>query len=300
MIERLHPSKTREAVTIVMIAFDQYSAFPGSVDTVLRETLHPIKLILIEGGAPEHIRHELEKRNKKYKDIKIIYSAHRPRMAEAFNLALAHIRTTHVFLMHNNLRVTPGWLHTLMESAKHKNGIVCPYITHRAIDRASKAPSNYPITFSQTYIKEACEIDMHGFLAPAQLLQELGGFDESVSTGLVGISLGYWLHMKGIPVHRDPYTVMHYRPPTSFKGADLKLLKHQWGGSMAYPSMDHLKQKWDPRLDEEKYLEWLDQKRGPAPQKSTAPKFSGFEERSFEPPFPKLGFKKFIQVLHRA
>ena len=89
----LHPVKLHESVTILLAPLDQYSAFPGAVDAILKETRLPFELIIIEGNAPESVRLKLERRKKQHKNIKIIYSAHRPRLAEAFNLGLPHIRT---------------------------------------------------------------------------------------------------------------------------------------------------------------------------------------------------------------
>jgi len=296
----LSPAKTQEPVTILMIPFDQYSVFPASVDALYKETRYPFKLIVIEGNAPDNIRHELEKRQKKYGDLKIIYSNHRPRMAEAFNLGLAHIRTPKAFFMHNNLRVTPGWLSNLMEMAKHQTGVICPYVSYAQENLSQTYPGDYTVTFSQGRVKEANEVDMHGFLITKAILKELGEFDESVSTPLVGVDLGHRLRTKEILVNRDPYTVIEYLAPAVFKGADLQLFKHQWDDEHTRRTLAYLSEKWSISLDEKKYLEWLAKKRSLCEKKPVLPPPAGPHERTLRMDEPKLGLKKFIQVLRRA
>lgn len=284
-----------------MIPFDQYSVFPSSIDALYKETSYPFKLIVIEGNAPDNIRHELERRQKKYHNFKIIYSNHRPRMAEAFNLGLAHIRTSRAFFMHNNLRVTPGWLSNLMELAKHQTGVICPYVSYAPGNLAQPHPGDYPVTFSQGRVKETNEVDMHGFLITRQILRELGDFDESVSTPLVGVDLGHRLRTKEILVNRDPYTVIEYLAPTVFKGADLQLFKHQWDDEHTRRTLAYLSGKWSISLDEKKYLEWLARKRSLCEKKPALFPPAGLRERFQRmDDEPKLGLKKFIQTLRRA
>jgi glycosyltransferase involved in cell wall biosynthesis len=296
----LQPAKIHEPVTILMVPFDQYSVFPSSVDFLFKETRYPFNLIIVEGNAPDNIRHELERKQDRHKNIKIIYSNHRPRMAQAFNLGLAHIRTPHVFFMHNSLRVTPGWLPNLMEMAKHKTGVICPYVSYAPQEHFQRSFADYPVTFSQNRIKETHEVDMHGFLITKELLAQIGEFDEMVSTPFVGVDLGNKLKAKDIQIHRDPYTVMEYQAPVSFKGADLKLFKHQWDDQHTRKTLAYLNEKWGVSLDEGKYLEWLDKKRSLCQKKPIFVLPAGPQETPIRINIPKLGFKKFLQVLRRA
>src|SRR5258708_4776716 len=122
----LHPPKLYEKVTIVMAPLEQYSIFPKAIDVLFKNTHHPFELIVIEGNAPDPVRHSLEKKKKRHENIRILYTAHAPRMAESYNLSLIHIRTRYAFFMHNNIRVTSGWLTNLLRVAGGRKGVVCP------------------------------------------------------------------------------------------------------------------------------------------------------------------------------
>ena len=227
-----------------MVPLDRYSVFPRAIDALYKETRLPFKLIVVEGNASENMRYEIEKRKQKYKNIQIVYTDHHPRLAEAFNLGLVHIRTKHAFLMHNGLVVTPGWLENLMEQAKAREGVLCPYVSN------AQDPPSF----------------VHALLVTKELLNDIGLFDESIGTALMGMDLINRLKAKGIPVHRDPYTVLECPVDAAPKNGDRQFFAHQWDDPHARQTLAYLKQKWGVAPDEIKYLEWLE-KRGliPAP-----------------------------------
>jgi GT2 family glycosyltransferase len=280
----LQPAKLHESVTILMVPLDQYSAFPGAVDAVLKETRLPFELIIIEGNAPESVRLKLERRKKHHKNIKIIYSAHRPRMAEALNLGFPHIRTRLAFFTHNNVRVTPLWLEHLLKQARDHPGIVCPYVAHHE---------------NTVREKDLPEVDMNGFLATREILRSLNGFDEKVSAPLLGMDLAQRSKQHGIAVHRDPFTVLEYEPALFSKSFDLKFFQHQWSEKHVRESVFHMRKKWGLRLHESKYMEWL-QKRKRFLQKRPTNAAFDWEELPLRLEFPKISLRKFLQVLTRA
>lgn len=255
-----------------MVPFDRHSSFPQAIDALFKETNYPFKLIVVEGNSPEPVRRELEKRKRKHKNIQILYSTHTPRLAEAFNLGLIHIRTSHAFLMHNGLLVTPGWLNSLMEQARTREGVFCPYI-------ARKDKDAFPL--------------IHAFLAAKELLEDIGLFDESVSTALSGVDLTHRFKSKGIPLHQDPYTILEYRNGLPARGGDLKLFKHQWHDPHAHQTLAYLKQKWGVAPDEAQYRDWLEKKHL-RPAKTAV--FTLPQARSADLP----DLKRFMRVLHKA
>ena len=239
----LRPSRSHEPVTIVMVPFDRYSVFPGTVDNLFKETSFPFKLVIVEGNAPEDIRHELEKRRKKHKNIQVIYSSRHLRMAEAFNIGIVHVRTPHAFLMHNHLLVTPGWLSELMRQTPAKDRLLSPYVGNT---------NGTPFSF------------LHAFLASRELLDEIGLFDESVGTPFWGIDLENRLKAQHVAIERHPSSILEYQGPAVLKGADLKLFQHQWDDPHTRQTLAYMKQKWGSAPEESKYLEWLDKKRSTA------------------------------------
>ncbi len=285
----LQPAKKHESVTILMVPHDGYSSFPRAVDALLKETRLPFELIIVEGSAPDSIRHELEKKRDRRKNIKIIYSNHRPRLAQAFNLGLPHIRTRRAFLMHNDIRVTPQWLESLIQHATGKSGVICPFVADlqgEALPKTSDEP------------------DMHGFLIEKETLSRMGEFDEKVASPLLGADFGQWLKKQGIPVHKDPYTILEDISVRSSKSFDMKMFQRQWDEKQLRESLAYLNEKWGLKLSSSKYLAWIQQKKHPEFHKpalvgggSGPTTWQGLPTRQ---EFPKLSLKKFLQVLTRA
>jgi hypothetical protein len=272
----LQPAKKHEPVTILMVPLDRYSAFLKCVDTLYKETHWPFKLVLVEGNAPEGVRHELEKRKQKHGNMRILYSDHHPRMAEALNLGLVHVRTKHVVLMHNGLLVTAGWLSNLMEHARVESGVLCPYI-------------------SQT--QEESLMPLPVCLLTKELLENIGLFDESVSTALLGADFMNLLKAKHVPVHKKTASILHHAALPAPKGTDLKLFRHQWEDLHAHQTLAYFRQKWGIAPEEAKYREWLAKKRTLSVQKPVFPMPMMTAGAPLRIPDPKISFKKFLQVL---
>lgn len=262
--------ESKEPVTILMVPFDRYTEFPKSVDAVLKDTSYPFRLVVIEGGAPEAVRHELEKRKKEHKNVQILYSDRPLRMAAAFNMGLVHVRTQRAVLMHNKLHVTPGWLQSLVLESESKDGVILPHIDHA---------NGVPFTF------------MHAFLAKRALLEEIGLFDESVGTPFWGVDLENRLKSKGVPIRREPAAVLEYRSSKSvLKRTDRDLFLYQWDDPHAHQTLAYLKQKWGSAPQESEYHAWLTKKRQLTRPRQAIPVQA----------LPLFSMAKLIHLLHRA
>ena len=282
----LQPVKKHENVTIILAPFDQYSALPDAAESILRETRPPFELVIIEGNAPGFVRVKLEKLKKHHKNIRIIYTAHCPTLAQAFNLGRPHVRTAHAFFTHNNVRMTPQWLEGLLRHAKEKPGVVCPYVAHH--DNPARE-------------KELPEVCLHGFLISKEALDKAGPLDEETAAPLLGLELGLRLKKHGIVIHRDPLTVLLYEPAGVSKSFDIKFFQHQWNENALHTSILHLRKKWALRLQESKYHDWLQQKkRRSSKNRATVAGALAGHGFSLRLDVPKISFRKFLQVLNRA
>ncbi len=296
----LKPKKNHpERVTIVMIPFDQYSIFAKAVRNLIHLTKEPFDLIIIEGNAPHSVRLDLEALKRKHKNIKIIYSNHRPRMAEAFNLALPHIRTERAFFMHNDVQVKPGWLSVLLGFSAHNKGVVCPKIEVLHKDKYLDPHMGYPATFSSLSNFEVLGVNMHAFLLDKDILDLIETFDEKVGTALVGLELTEVMKKHSIAIHQAPLT-LHYEPPALARSQDLALFAHQWDEAHMRESLAYLKKKWGLDIPEKKYLGWLNRKKALCEKKPFL-LLPSFEKTS---PFllraPKINLRNFIDVLNQA
>lgn len=295
----LKPKKSRpDPVTIVMIPFDQYSIFAKAVRNLIRLTKEPFELILIEGSAPHSVRLDLEALKRKYKNIKIIYSDHRPRMAKAFNLALPHIRTQRAFFMHNDVQVKPGWLEALSSFSDRNKGVICPKIEVLRKDRYLDPHMGYPATFSSLSNFETL-VNMHAFLLDKVILDHIGSFDEEVGTALVGLELTEIMKKHSIAIHQAPLT-LSYEPPALAKSHDLALFAHQWDEAHMRESLAYLKKKWGLDIPEKKYLVWLNQKKALCEKKPFFLMPSLDRSSPFSLKAPKINLRHFIDVLDRT
>lgn len=253
MNNALKKRSPKERVTVVMAPFEQYSTFPGAVDTLYQNTDTPFNLIVVEGNAPDAIKSALEKRTQFHKNFKIIYTNHLPLIGEAYNLARPHLKTPWVFFMHNDLRVTAGWLSKLIDFANARNAeIVCPVI--EGADDPVRYPNN---RFSP---KGLNGINTHGFLISKEALEKLGGFEEPLSVFVGGLDLGLRAKNHDIPVFIDTHTLLKRDFPPSKRSPDLLLFKRQWDKERAKRSFAHFRKKWGLELDERSYFEWLEVK----------------------------------------
>ncbi len=297
----LKPKKNNpDPVTIVMIPFDQYSVFAKAVRNLFQRTKESFELILVEGNAPPAVRMDLEALKLKHKNIKIIYSGHRPRMAEAFNLALPHIRTERAFFMHNDVQVTSGWLNALLSFAALNKGVVCPKIEILHKDKYLDPHMGYPATFSSSLSDfEVSGVNMHAFLLDKDILNRVESFDEKVGTALVGLELTEIMKKNSICIHQAPLT-MHYEPPALAKPHDLALFAHQWNEAHMRASLTYLKKKWGLDIPEKKYLGWLNRKKALCEKKPFFLLPSLEKAGPFILRTPKINLHKFIDVLNQA
>src|SRR3989338_3679305 len=122
---------SQERVTIVMVPYEQYSSFPRAIDSIYQHTDYPFELIVVEGNAPNSVKTAIERRTQYRKNAKIIYTNHSPLAGEARNLARPHIRTSRVFFMDNDVRVTACWLSNMGKLSDANNAsMVCPAISN--------------------------------------------------------------------------------------------------------------------------------------------------------------------------
>ncbi len=296
----LKPKKNHpDPITIVMIPFDQYSIFAKAVRNLIQLTKEPFELIIIEGSAPHAVRLDLEVLKRKHNNIKIIYADHRPRMAEAFNLALPHIRTQRAFFMHNDVQVKPGWLNALSSFSDRNKGVVCPKIEVRHKDKYLDPHMGYPATFSSLSNLEVLGVNMHAFLLDKAIIDHIGTFDEKVGTALVGLELTEIMKKHSIVIHQAPFT-LHYEPPALARSHDLALFAHQWDEAHMRESLAYLKKKWGLDIPEKKYLGWLNRKKALCEKKPFFLRPSLDKSSPFLLRAPKINLRHFIDVLNQT
>ena len=279
-----------DRVTIVMVPYEQYSAFPKAIDALYRYTKHPFDLIIIEGNAPDFIRSVLEKREKYHGNIRIIYTNHQPLAGEARNLALPYLRNPFAFFMDNDVCVTAGWLANLVRCLKETGAeIVYPSILN------TQNPTY--ILNSGNALQENMDINVHGFLITKKALEHIDGFDENTSSFILGLDLGLKAKAKNIEVHKDAKTCLKRDFAFSGKTQDIRLFHRQWDAEYHQRSLAYLKQKWAIELDERKYMDWLTNKGQDLKQSAKSYSAKGAKERlQSRMNFARIGIKRLLHT----
>jgi GT2 family glycosyltransferase len=156
----------------------------------------------------------------------------------------------------------------------------------------------YPVSYDYAHAhpKDIHGINLHGFLIDKDSLLGLGEFDENVSTLLLSVDFNMRARSKDLDVRMDPKTILSYEPPSSFKSSDSRLFHRQWEREFAKNSFAYLQTKWSLRLDEPKYMEWLEKKLVSIHKK---PSLTALHP-ALKPHGALLGLQKLLQDLARA
>lgn len=241
-------------LTVIMIPFERFSCFAKAVDDLYKSIDVPFNLIVVEGNAPESVRHALERRQKKYKNITIIYSERHISTGAAINLAVPHLNTQYAFLMDDEMRIPPYTMSKLLQCARENNyGIVCP--------------QNYvlPKPLSMDFENENISIqglDVHTcFLITQAALQKLGKLDESMTPCTAGIDIRLAADLAGISITSEMSAFIGCDREDLIMPMDAELHSFQWNPDRVYHSIEKLTQKWGINFQKKSYSKWLDVKK---------------------------------------
>jgi GT2 family glycosyltransferase len=259
-------------VTIIMVPYERYSTFPKAVDDLYRSVQTPFNLIVVEGNAPESVRLQLEKRQQQHGNMTILYTNHCPGLANAFNLALPHFKTSYALFIDNEIRLPKGTLEMLVEAAQNSEdqAVFCPQDS--LISRHVFASSHRDREIERdetTFGLKPC------FLMSHENVRAMGKlFDENASPYTLGLDLVYKLRAQGLGVKEVMGAKIETRSESGVASSDFPLFRTQWNRERLVQSFGQLEKRWGIRLaDDAVYGAWLQQKI----QKSE--KALGFEAR---------------------
>lgn len=225
-------------ITIVMAPCDEYSSLPDAIDALYKNTDYPFDLIVVESGCPVSVQQALEKRRKLYKSMRILYTHHTPHLAQAYNIARIHIRSSFAFFMDSQFSLEKGWLSDLMRCLKLFNAdIVCPTIANGSAEPPAA-------------------LQGRALLISKEALDALGEFDESVNAYYFGLDLNLRAKSRNLDLRADPETVLNHEDRTPKKDADKLFFELQWSRDFALRSAAYIKEKWGIALDAREFENW--------------------------------------------
>jgi len=226
--ERLSETATdRPQVSVVVVNYNGADALQGCLDALLADTDDATAEILVVDNASsdgsDAIAATVADRHER---VKLLRSASNRGYAGAVNLALAEARGAYVAVLNMDVVVSPGWLRPLIAfcEANPDAGAVCPLILLESDpDRINAAGQNVHVTglgFNRWLGKPrrlAGEAPfrvsgLHGaaFLIRAELLRELGGWDESGFLYHEDVQLSWLLRLAGREIYCAPASTVRH------------------------------------------------------------------------------------------
>ncbi len=241
-------------ITIVMVPYELHSIFPKAVDELYRNTQIPFNLILVEGNAPEAVRVQLERRQRQHGNMTIIYTNHCPALANAYNLALPHIKTRYALFLDNEARLTKGSLESMMAAADEFHASVI-------YPQDSMMPRRIHTYRAEDQIVET--VETFG-LRPCFLISQDGLhgsgklFDETSSPYTIGVDLAYKMRSRGLVMKEQKGAKIEMRLTGPVQAMDLPIFRVQWSRERYFQSMEQIEKKWGIHIENNAaYDSWL-------------------------------------------
>lgn len=258
------PRLSQEPVTVVLVPLEHYGSLVPAVDKLYAQAGHPIDIIVVEGHAPFSVRHALESRQKRHPGLRILYTDYSPDLAQAYNLALVHIRTPWAFFMHAELDMPSKWLHRMVHRYKDHYGIFCPLLQLKST--IASADPVFPF-FSPNGCPDPrfymAASHCLSFLASRDALDKIGEFDTRIGTAFMGLHLAIQSVEHSLAFKVDTETSFEVAHAPRRMRSDLPLISRQWSPEKAKTSFHHIYKKCGIDFNERLYQNWVRHKLEP-------------------------------------
>lgn len=223
-------------LTIVLLAYDCYSVFPKIVDKLYEQRGVPFNLIVVEANAPGQVRLELEKRQWNHESMSILYSRDRLSLAEAYNLALPHIKTHYALIISN--RIDPE---------KMDLGEMIEYVS------TGKAEALLPYQEGD-FIGFAV---LDWFMLSRAAMKELGRLEAHLTPVTAGLELIMLMRLLKIPFAQYEAEEGRGWDFSRVRRIDKPLYSFQWSPLRIRDSIEILERKWSLSISGEDQLKHL-------------------------------------------
>lgn len=238
----LHPDPTGGGaasgadVTLVVPVRDRAAGLASLLDTVLAVDDGPVSVVVVDDGSadPEAVRAVVGRASSTARAstarrvaIEVVRHERTRGPAAARNTGLRHVRTPLVAMVDSDCRVEPDWLAPLLALFTDPGvGLVAPRVRSREVGRDGIAGvlADYEVLRSPLDLgrhrarvapsSPVSYVPSAAVLARVEVLSELGGFDERMSTG-EDVDLVWRLIDEGHTVRYEPISAVDHEPRTS-------------------------------------------------------------------------------------
>lgn len=209
----------------------------------LRQTLYPsFKIYLLDNASTED---DVSYVQQHYPEVEIIRVPVNRGFCAAYNIGFRHCRSKYFICLNNDVKVKPDWLGHLVEAAEKDENLAAlqpkmvSYLDENKFEYAGACGGmidkyGYPFARGRMFATmeddngqydEACDIFWTcgaAMFIRKSVLEETGGFDETIVHHMDEIDLNWRMHMRGYRSGSVPKSViLHYGgatiPAASFK-----------------------------------------------------------------------------------
>ncbi len=251
-----------ERCTIIVNARDRFSSTARCLETLIANTPEPHDLIVVIGGAPEHLKQEW--RACFSKPARFIFEPHFLNQAQARNIGLRQATTRLAVVIDNDNFVRSGWLGALVRCQQETGAVmVAPLVleTPRKIHTAGchlyitqehgKAWGHKELRFHGMVYADGANLtrqrtdygELHCLLVEVEPTLRLGAFDERIQeVGEVDAGLTWAKH--GHDMWFEPASVVYYALHGPITVDDIRLFAWRWDMRAIWDGYRYFEQKW--------------------------------------------------------
>lgn len=269
---------TEPQVTIVVVPRERFSYTRESLESIYEHTKTAFNLVYVDGGSPTQIRDYLANQAQK-KNFELIRTEHYLSPNHARNLGLSKVNSKYVVFIDNDVVVTPGWLHQLVECAEETGAtvvspLICQYLPlHEEVHCAggesgvrveTKNGQTRRRMIEKIYMQGRRVADVsdrlqrtktglaefHCMMVRTEIFEQVGLLDEGLLNTKEHVDFCILVDQAGGSVYLEPTSLVTYVPGPPLDLADIQFYMLRWSDAWELASLQRLRDKWNLTEDE--------------------------------------------------
>ncbi|MEQ8384034.1 MAG: glycosyltransferase [Coleofasciculus sp. A1-SPW-01] len=273
----LSPTVAETKVTIIVVPRERFSCTRQSLESIYEYTQIPFNLVYVDGNSPAKVRHYLEKQAQE-KGFEIIRTDYYLSPNQARNLGLSYAKTKYLVFFDNDVIVSPGWLHQLVQCAEQTNAtVVGPLMcqeqplheivhcaggeSHVWVDKTGKRRFREKMYLQGKRVEDVRDrlqrtqtelAEFHCVLVRRDIFEKIGWLDQAMLNTKEHLDFCMSVVQAGGTVYFEPDCIVTYVPGPPLDLTDLHYYMLRWSDDWTLNSLNRLRQKWN--LSEDSYF----------------------------------------------
>ena len=246
-----------ERCSIIVDIRDRFSPLAGCLERLLECTLEPHDLIVVVGGAPEHLRADWVRRFGER--ARFIFEPSFLNQAQARNIGMRAANTRLAALLDDDVLVRPGWLRALLDCQRETGAVMVVPVILEAPSRIHTAGNSLYITYvnGRAYGHKELRLngmpyhegsnlkrqptdygELHCQLVEIEPTLRLNAYDENILEVDVA---PLWAQAGRLVRARS---VVHYQIDAPISAADIRLFDWRWNMRSILEGYRYFERKW--------------------------------------------------------